>query len=344
MSELAYNLSGEPFEVPNHAAGWRVRRMKPKGAPEVVYGRNGQPLVLPIESDIDDLRSEAGAAGRYRLDPVDTANRPIADAPAGYVFVHEERIAPAEARPAHQHPAQPAHAAGTELIVIEAMRMNVEATRMAAEIAREVVGRFPRMLESAAMLVQAADGAGLPAREPRVFDGGEDDDERGADDAPAVRTGVDFGVLLGQLAPLLMAALSTGKLKVPIGELFDWRKAAQAAPSAPSKTAKPAPAIDASKPAGSTKGEGSAAKSTEATSAGAASAPIPPEKMAHVVAVLAALKPDEAALAREIAAELSASERDAWFAELSALSVPECVAKIRALIHGGDPKQAGGAS
>ena len=48
MSELAFNLNGDPFEVPSNATGWRVRKMKNKGAPEVAYGRNGLPLVLPL--------------------------------------------------------------------------------------------------------------------------------------------------------------------------------------------------------------------------------------------------------------------------------------------------------
>lgn len=91
MPELAFNMSGEPFEVPNRAVGWRVRRMKPKGAPEVVYGRNGLPLVLPIDAEVDDLRHEANAAGRYRLDPVGDDNKPIEYATAAYVFIHEDR-------------------------------------------------------------------------------------------------------------------------------------------------------------------------------------------------------------------------------------------------------------
>jgi len=66
MSELAFNLSGEPFEVPAQATGWRVRRLKPKGAPEVVYGRSGIPLVLPIEADIATKRATRAATGSIR--------------------------------------------------------------------------------------------------------------------------------------------------------------------------------------------------------------------------------------------------------------------------------------
>ena len=56
MAELAFNVHGEPFEVFAATIGWRVKRLEAKGAPEVVYGRDGLPLVLPVDSDLDDLR------------------------------------------------------------------------------------------------------------------------------------------------------------------------------------------------------------------------------------------------------------------------------------------------
>src|SRR5215510_15046957 len=134
MSELAFNLSGERFELPPKAAGWRVRRMKPKGAPEVVYGRSGIPLILPIDADIDDLRHEARMEGRYRLDPVDENGRPIETASAGYVCVQPSdspELSPVAGRGPSENP------------VIEAMRMNTE-------LARTIIDKFPQMLESAA--------------------------------------------------------------------------------------------------------------------------------------------------------------------------------------------------
>ena len=33
MSELAFNANGEAFDLPASVTGWRVRRMKPRGAP-----------------------------------------------------------------------------------------------------------------------------------------------------------------------------------------------------------------------------------------------------------------------------------------------------------------------
>ena len=51
MSELAFNSNGDTFDVPATVSGWRVRRMKPRGAPELVYGRDGRPLTEPGEGD-----------------------------------------------------------------------------------------------------------------------------------------------------------------------------------------------------------------------------------------------------------------------------------------------------
>jgi integrase len=96
MSELAFNLNGEPFDLPLTATGWRVRKFKSKGAPEVVYGREGTPLVLPIDADMADLRREARSEGHYRLDAIDECNRPIAGAPPAY---HCYRLCRAAALP-----------------------------------------------------------------------------------------------------------------------------------------------------------------------------------------------------------------------------------------------------
>src|SRR5262245_36544728 len=166
MSELAFNLSGEKFELPAHAAGWRVRRLKPKGAPEVVYGRHGVPLVLPIDADIEDLRHEARIEGRYRLDPIDEHGRSIEAASAGYVCVQPSESA---------EPSRGTSRGRSESPVIEAMRMNTE-------LAKAVVDRFSMILEASATLLRAAESAGMPQRLPRFFldapkDEEEDDDQ-----------------------------------------------------------------------------------------------------------------------------------------------------------------------
>jgi hypothetical protein len=121
MSELAFNVNGEPFEVPAAATGWRVRRLKQKGAPEVVYGRDGLPLVLEIDAGLDVLRAECGTAGRYRLDPVDELSKPIANAQAAYVFVHAE--------PRNAEAAPVMLPASSDSVLIEAMRSSARAAR-----------------------------------------------------------------------------------------------------------------------------------------------------------------------------------------------------------------------
>ena len=71
MSKRRYTLNPEPFEFPPDMPGWRLRKLKPKGAPEVIYGRDSVPLFLPMDISIEDVRNQAGEPGRYRIDPVD---------------------------------------------------------------------------------------------------------------------------------------------------------------------------------------------------------------------------------------------------------------------------------
>jgi hypothetical protein len=279
MSDLAFNLSGDPFEVPPNATRWRVRRMKQKGAPEVVYGRNGQPLVLPIEAELDDVRAEVSMPGRYRFDPIDDDNKPIEGAPPGYAYIHDHATAPPSIVNALPTP--------SDNVVIEAMRMN-------AEISRTVVERFPQMLEAAAVLLRAADGAGLPARPPMATDG-EDDDDDGDEDAGEA-SGLDVNALLAQFVPLLVAGLASGKMKVPnLASLLDWRKAQPSKPKA--TTAAIAATPDAAPEPVDT-------KVTDVPRA-VELPPLDAATMQHFIAVQAALTPDEATLARAVAAELS---------------------------------------
>ncbi len=314
MSELAFNINGEAFEVPPQATGWRVRKMRAKGSPEVVYAREGQPLVLPISAEIDDLRAEVDTTGRYRLDLVDQNNKAIEGAPSGYVQVNVDTQPAASEAPS----ASRAAALGTQSdhIVLEAMRMQ-------SMIAVSVVERFPHMMEAAATLLRAADGAGLPARPPMALEGTTDDDDEEDDDEEqsAPVPGFDLNTLIAQMVPVIVAGFSSGKLKMPdLGSMFDWRKAA--------KKAKP-------------QNDAATAAEPAATAApDAAPPPLDPAAMAHVVAIQSALDPHEVAYIQEVARELSPAELRGWFDELSKLSVPDAIVRIRGLIAG----KKGGAS
>jgi hypothetical protein len=74
-SELAIDRDGEPFDMPSRAAGWQVRRIPPRGTPQIVYSPEGVPLILPITAGLEDLRRAAGSEGRYQLALVDERRR-----------------------------------------------------------------------------------------------------------------------------------------------------------------------------------------------------------------------------------------------------------------------------
>lgn len=312
MSELAFSASGENFEVPASVTGWRVRRMKPRGAPELVYGRDGRPLTVPIECDMDELRNAVTTYGRYRLDPIDDNGKVIDGVPAAYIQVVKPEVVSEE-------PHAPVPIPETESVLREALRMNTE-------LAKAVVDRFPEMMHAAAELLRAADGAGLPRRLPRLAERDDDDDDDQDDDAgEAAPAGFDINTMVGQLVPVLMQAVASGNVKLPgLAALFDWRKAAPAATEAAPKKRRskpqPAPAVETE------------AAPTPAESNGLP--PIDPAMMGHFIAIQSSLSPEEAALAREVAGQLSPTELRAWFDELSKLSVPDAAAKIRKVVSG----------
>jgi hypothetical protein len=185
MIPLAFDIDGEAFELPTTAVGWRVKRLRQgKGAPELVYGSDGVPLVVSLDADIDELRRIVVAPGKYRLDPVDDQHRAIKSAEVAYVIVRAPQPGPEPGPTASEAIVSDSSSPNAMAVVIEAMRQNSEAMKQNAEMARTIVDRFPSMLEAAAVLIKAADGAGLPAREPQRKDRDEDakDDDGDQDD------------------------------------------------------------------------------------------------------------------------------------------------------------------
>jgi hypothetical protein len=310
MSELAFNSNGDTFDVPATVTGWRVRRMKPRGAPELVYGRDGRPLVVPIESEIDDLREAVGTPGKYRLDPVNDDGKCVEGVPPAYVHVVKpERNADS----AGVALAAPMHSDDS---IREAMRLNTE-------LAKAVIEKFPDMMTSAAELLRAADGAGLPARQPREIEEEEDDE---IEAPPASSPAFEFiNNLVAQVVPILMTGFASKKVP-KLASVLDWRKASAEGRAEREQSAQPA--LDVT----------TASETTTET----ALPPLDPKALSHFIAIQSALAPVEAALAREVASQLSPTEMRAWFAELSALSVTDAVAKIRAFIA--SIKKTGGAS
>ena len=175
MSELAFNMNGEPFEIPPTATGWRVRRMKTKGAPEVVYSREGTPLLLGLEAGVEELRNAVGTPGRYRVDPVEDY-RPI-----------PKRAGGLRASPRRGHRAG-CDVASTPVVLARTENMTLETVRMALGMANTIVERFAQVMDSSATILRAADGADF-ARPPRADAEPEatDEDDEQDDDAPCCR-------------------------------------------------------------------------------------------------------------------------------------------------------------
>jgi hypothetical protein len=317
MSELAFNINGEAFEVPANATGWRVRRMRQKGSPEVVYGRDGMPLVLPISAQLDELRAEVDTTGRYRLDLVDQDNKALAGAPSGYVQVNFES-APASSE-------GPGPGALGSMLSFGKPSDNIvlESIRTQAMLAMSVVERFPQMMEAAATLLRAADGAGLPARPPMAFrDESEDDDAEDEDEEASAEQKTTSIVdliqpMVGPAVQYVVTGLISGQLKLPgnLAEVLDWRKAAASGKKAKSEVA-PTPATAPTTPAAET-----------------ASAPEVPkmnlQNAAHFIAIQEALGSKDAEFARTAASQFSQAQLVAWMDKLGQLSVAEAVAEIR---------------
>jgi hypothetical protein len=286
MSELAYDAEGDRFEVPAHVTGWRVRRFRnvgARGAPEVVFGDDGRPLVLPVDAGIDEFRATvAGVPGRYRLDPVDTSGRSVEKVPVAYLQFGEATRSSSVPAP---------------MTVPTNDGMLAEVVRANAEMVKVIADRFGGVMEAAATLLKAADGAGLPARSPaELRNTGADlveEDEEDGEHEPGL------GDFLSQVMPLvqMMLAKQSAKPSSPRN-------------AAPSEADEPPPPKPKS------------------------AATVTPAMMAHFQTIQAQLTPDEADFARAVAAELSPQEIQQWLAELSAMSVDDAVATIRKHIAG----------
>ncbi|MBL9016070.1 MAG: hypothetical protein JNL83_17925 [Myxococcales bacterium] len=351
MTALAFNMNGDPFELPPHAHAWRLRKMKPRGAPELVYGQ-GAPLLLPIDADIEALAEAVGQVGRFRLDAVGVDGKVLDGVPAAYVQVNQLSAAPG----VDQSLAPVAIGGGGQLGEGEAasllravLHSNGEVVRSNTELARSIVDRLPEIISGTATLIHAADGAGMPRRTPRVIDvNSSDDDDRddhddrdGDDQPPAPRSFVEralaaletFGPML---APFLQSFAANGGAQVlgaklgnlaggmgslDLGQLLDWRKAAPTPAPSPQRPALDAPATTMNAPATPTPAE---------SGLGA----LPPHILPMFGAIVMQLAPSERALVMQVAKELPAHERDAWIARLATMTPAEAVAQIRALIAG----------
>ena len=75
---LAFDVDGNPLDVPEDAESWRVRRNGGRGRPRAIFdSETGLQLDIPITSKIDDLIERVSEPDRYRLEAVDREGRLI---------------------------------------------------------------------------------------------------------------------------------------------------------------------------------------------------------------------------------------------------------------------------
>lgn len=339
MAELAYNINGDPFELPSNATQWKVMRMNPKGPPATVY-RDGLPLRTPTGIDIDGLRNAlGGVAGKYRLNPVDDQGKPV-DAPAAYVQIDE---ADGDAPPI----AAPVRDARDEVLV-QLLRSQTDAMRSQVEMFARVVEANVEMSKAAAELIRAADGAGLPRRQPPppapepVYVDVQDEDDEDSDPSPTTDW---IGLIntIGQILPMLCDSDGLGALWSTVRKRGGGGGSRKPSPNAVvtprAGSMHPAPAAPA--PSGavvsSTPTPADGELEQVADTHGDQAAELPPKAknmLLHVSAIQQQLTPDEWKLCEAVIREMPSEERIVWRDQLLALSVDDAVALIRSAIEG----------
>jgi hypothetical protein len=345
VSDLANNIQGEHFTLPATAAFWRVRRLKEgRGAPEVVFGADGVPLLVAVETDFEAFRGAVDdQPGRYRLDALDEARRPIEGVPAAYVAV-PMRVGRVPAEPSAEAPPPVApaygHAAAVPSPVGAHDALLAEVIRGQNQLVALMTERFSGIMVSAAELLRVFPHQVLTAPltpptpplppppsfptpggpgprnagsydptelEPEVAD--SDDPEADDDGAPAPPES-------GLVATMTAVNNIVGEV-MPVVKLFMAHRMAKDSPRSAPRNAAPLAAAPAPAPLDP------------------AAPPEPPcgpmslAELRHLDAIDAALTPGEARRHQLVTDDLPATDRRAWFDTLCSLDVPDAVALIR---------------
>jgi hypothetical protein len=152
MSELAFDKEGNPFRFSRRTKKLRPRRWKnagQRGTCAAVLDPDGEPLFLDADAEYVDFRAAVGnVPGFYRLDQCDEDGTPIEDVPPAYVSIESTRNA-----------APLGDVDPRDAIIRDLAQINADVTRTIAE-------RFSNVMQAAADVLRAADGAGMSRRMP----------------------------------------------------------------------------------------------------------------------------------------------------------------------------------
>jgi hypothetical protein len=157
---LAVSQHGEPLELPEASKEWRVRRLPApgkQGAPEMVYGADGLPLLLSIDATPDDLAEAVDhKAGKYRLDAVDGARKTVPDVGPAYVVVGGGAV---------REPEVPDERGAERIARYMADSLRTMTSEFGQSM-RVMTEQAAVMMDAASRLVAAADSADITRRDP----------------------------------------------------------------------------------------------------------------------------------------------------------------------------------
>jgi hypothetical protein len=366
MSELAFDEDGQHFQVPATVGRWRTRRFNNPGRPggaQVVYGEDGTPLFLDVETTAESFREAVGGVpGRYRLDGVDAQGRLVDGVPPAYLMINGSATATASTSVG----AAPPMGTALEYAVVELARANRDAVTSMAD-------RFSGVCDALANVVRAVDGAGLPRRAPlgpllvdQADDDDDDDGERNA--APPAPPQATMATMLGQVMQMVqvfaqMNGNNPAKLGAVMGQVVETAKVVEAvaapseppaAPAAPTHedddnarvvTEGNARTVSDVNVANGTHAAPRAANSRANSSSRGSMPPVggggmSPARVAPTSApaadpmeqfnqIMAALTPAEQSQVQYVMTTLSVRDLMQWYEQLARMTVAEGVAKIR---------------
>jgi hypothetical protein len=346
MSELHFDAEGEPVRVPADAEELRVRRFrKPgeRGACEVVHGAVGAPLFVPADTSYLEFRKLVdNVPGRYRLDPVDESRRACSGSVPLYVTIDPHRNGSTTAD-------------DRDSLSRELVRAHVEMMRNNNETMNNLASHFASMMTATAEILRAADGAGLPRRDPPppvttpADDDDEDDQEEEDDDErepshPLMPLADVLAALLRENAEAI-TAYTTAKImghgkagSAPTPPPAATPPVAVATPTPiPAPAAAPAPAVAVSAPASSSQVDAVAASTREPTTEVRNAAPQEdvapsPAQIAHLMSISKRLTPEEQKVVMVGINGMVPEAKVHWLAKLCSLSVDDAVVVVRSMM------------
>lgn len=127
---LGWSESGEPVRVPPGASGWRVKLYRPGAKkPDLVRDSHGIPAMVPLSATPDEFRAMVGIGGRYRLEPVLSDGRSIADSEPAIIILQESE-GPKEDAP---------RIAGTDALILKLIEGHHESIARTHELMNEML-------------------------------------------------------------------------------------------------------------------------------------------------------------------------------------------------------------